>query len=318
MKNDGSRFMFFLILYYFGAALFLLPLFFRMAGIDEYNLHDVILSPWFMIAQQLLVLLLPLILWIFMKRQSFSDFLEHKPMDVTTVAIVVVFSFLIQPAMMFISGFTGLFFPNIIADVVTDMGQHPFWLLILAIAVTPAIVEEVIFRGYIQSTYSDFPIKKAAIVNGIFFGIIHMNMQQFFYAFFMGVIFAYIVYYTKSILAAVIVHFLVNASQVALLRIAVFIESLQEELLEAAAPVEVSNVQAVVAIGVFALFTTPIALFLLRALAKKHQAETQSESITSDEVKSEALAVPASIVDRYFVAVVAMFVSFVVLSRLVL
>ena len=314
MGNDGSKFMFFLILYYFGAALFLLPLFFRTAGVDEYNLHELILSPWFMIAQQLLVLLLPLVLWIFMKRRSFSDFLEHKPMDITTVTIIIVFSFLIQPAMMFISGFTGLFFPNIIADFVTDMGQHPFWLLLLAIAITPAIVEEVIFRGYIQRAYSGFDIKKAAIVNGIFFGIIHMNMQQFFYAFFMGVIFAYIVYYTKSILAAIISHFLVNASQVALLRAALFIEGLQEELYEIVDAAYVSNVLAVVAIGIFALFTTPIALFLLRALKKKHE----SENTLPEVEKTEVLAVPGSIVDRYMVAVIAMFVAFIVLSSLLL
>lgn len=316
MRNDGSRFMFFLMLYYFGALLFLLPIFFSIVGIDEYNVHY-LNSPWFIIVQQLLILLLPLILWIFMKRVSFSDFLDFRLLDITSFTIVVAFSFLIQPAMMFVSGFTGLFFPNVIAEVVSEMGRHPFWLLLLAIAVTPAIVEEVIFRGYIQSTYNDFGVKKAAIVNGIFFGIIHMNMQQFFYAFLMGVIFAYIVYYTKSILAAIISHFIVNASQVVLLRAAIFLEGLQEEMLEAVPPAPISDVQAVVVLGVFALVTTPVALFLLAALFKKHRAESMNETAPQD-APDEVLAVPGTVVDRYFVGVVVMFVVFIVLSTLFL
>lgn len=48
------------------------------------------------------------------------------------------------------------------------------------------------------------------------FGIIHFDGQQFLYAFFMGVLFAYIFYLTHSILSTMIMHFVFNGTQVLL------------------------------------------------------------------------------------------------------
>lgn len=53
-------------------------------------------------------------------------------------------------------------------------------------------------------------------MDGLIFGIIHMNPNQFVYAFAMGTLFAYVVYITNSIFASMICHFLFNGTSTSL------------------------------------------------------------------------------------------------------
>jgi len=119
--------------------------------------------------------------------------------------------------MMLISGIASIFVTNPVSRFAEQLTSLPFFVGLLIIAVTPAICEEWIFRGYIQSHYSELPIRTTAIINGLFFGIIHLTLHQFPYAFLMGVIFAYMVYYTRSVYAGIWAHFAVNAMQFFLL-----------------------------------------------------------------------------------------------------
>ena len=334
MNNNGSKFMLFLMVFSVLGAFVVLPQIFSLMGYSMYELLYMSASPLFLIMNQLLFLLLPLVVWVFMKREAFSDFIQTTPIEFTNVVIIVLFSFLIQPAMMFVSGLTGLFFPNVISDVMGGIVEYPFWLLILAVAVTPAVVEEVLFRGYIQSYYTKFGIKKAAVISGLFFAIVHMNMHQFFYAFIMGIFFSYIVYYTKSIVAGIISHFVVNASQITLLRMAVLLESLQEELgieMYEAAAMEITEAQAVIVVGVVALFTTPVALYLLKSLFKRCRAAfylpketiylvTEPGDAAPPEAENETgfahttQANPTRAIDLCFVLVVLFYAAFIALT----
>ncbi len=48
------------------------------------------------------------------------------------------------------------------------------------------------------------------IMNGLLFGLFHMNMNQFVYTFFIGTVLSLSVYYTNSIYAGMIIHFVNN------------------------------------------------------------------------------------------------------------
>ena len=314
MYRNGSKFVLFLMLFSMGTAFFLMPTVFAAMGISGEELSHLLRSPWFLIAQQLLLLLTPLLLWVYARRESFNNFLKFEQLDFASVAMIVGISLLIQPAMTFVSGLAGLFFPNIISDIVIGIMDYPFWIVLLAIAITPSIVEELVFRGYIQAQYEKFGIKKAAIISGLFFGIIHMNMQQFFYAFIAGIIFAYIVYYTKSIIAGILAHFVINASQVLLLRAVLLAESLQEELAggyEAMPMPEITPLFAVMAVGIFALFTTPPAVLLLISLINRGK---KAHDFTQPEIACTGLELPIPeekpFMDPFVFAVVAIYAAF--------
>ncbi|WAC41781.1 CPBP family intramembrane glutamic endopeptidase [Pedobacter sp. SL55] len=84
---------------------------------------------------------------------------------------------------------------------------------LLVIAVTPAICEELIFRGAVQRTV--FRIKSnphvAIWISAIIFSAIHFQFYGFLPRLLLGAAFGYVYYFTGSIWYAVFAHFLNNA-----------------------------------------------------------------------------------------------------------
>jgi len=266
-NRKASKFMLFLVSYYVAFVVVVMPLVITVAGVDQYGLNMLAASPWFLMLSQVFGLLMPLVIWTLLKGESLVNHIPRSKMGGRNMLLVIVISFLIQPTMMAVSGLTTMLFPNQVAEFVGDMGlQHSFWLMLLGIAVTPAIVEELVLRGYIQTATKHFPLKKAALINGLFFAIIHFNMQQFFYAFVMGIVFMVLVHYTGSILAGIVSHFIINGSQVTMLQIVLWGQSLltEYELAQAAYLDADSLLAAALMIGAMVLVTLPITIILFR------------------------------------------------------
>lgn len=99
-------------------------------------------------------------------------------------------------------------------ELLTERGYFITWFVI---GVTPAIGEETLFRGYALSALrSKFKPVWAIIISALFFGVFHMNLYQGTYAFLMGLVLAYIVYKTGSILAGTVIHLVANSITVVL------------------------------------------------------------------------------------------------------
>ena len=86
-----------------------------------------------------------------------------------------------------------------------------FFISLVTVAVLPAICEEFTHRGMLLSSYKTLGFKKTVVLSGIMFGLIHLNVGQFFYASIIGMILAVITLYSNSIFPAIIVHFMNNA-----------------------------------------------------------------------------------------------------------
>lgn len=82
---------------------------------------------------------------------------------------------------------------------------------ILAIAVLPAVFEELIFRGVLLDGLHSFGEAGAALVCGALFALYHQNPAQTLYQFCCGVAFALVALRSGSILPTVVSHFLNNA-----------------------------------------------------------------------------------------------------------
>ncbi|MCL1988745.1 MAG: CPBP family glutamic-type intramembrane protease [Firmicutes bacterium] len=167
--------------------------------------------PWSLLVSQFFGLILPLFL--------FRTMLPHVPptpknlLHAKQVLLIFAFSIFVQPALMVVSAISGLFLQNPVPALVSDLSNLNFALALAIVAVVPSICEELVFRGFIQTGYKFQPVAKAAFVNGLFFGFIHLNLHQFTYAFIMGIIFFYLVHITKSIFSAILSHFVINATQ---------------------------------------------------------------------------------------------------------
>ena len=103
-----------------------------------------------------------------------------------------------------------------VPGLMNELAAMPLLMGLLIVAVTPAICEEVAFRGYMQARQRTWPLWRMALVNGLFFGIIHMNLHQFAYAFVLGAVFVLMVHYTRTVWAAMLSHFIINGTQLLL------------------------------------------------------------------------------------------------------
>ena len=99
-------------------------------------------------------------------------------------------------------------------------------LLFFTLAVIPGFVEEFLFRGMVLSNLLPYGRTTAILASAFLFGLMHMNVNQFFYATAAGVVLGWIYVTTKSIWPCVLLHFCNNFRSV--LQIA-FSERLSEQ-----------------------------------------------------------------------------------------
>lgn len=94
--------------------------------------------------------------------------------------------------------------------------QAPYLAAILAvISLTPAICEELAFRGYILSGLSRLGSKWASIpLSAVFFGVAHGLLQQSIVATFTGLVLGYVAFQSRSLFPAILYHLTHNALSV--------------------------------------------------------------------------------------------------------
>ena len=101
------------------------------------------------------------------------------------------------------------------ADTVYPQGGMGVLVLIMSLFVTaflPAVFEEINYRGLGMQIFSEVEDdRKKILFIGILFGLGHQFVAQTGYAFVGGLIFAYVVIKTRSIIPGMIVHFINNA-----------------------------------------------------------------------------------------------------------
>jgi membrane protease YdiL (CAAX protease family) len=85
-----------------------------------------------------------------------------------------------------------------------------FVVSFILIAVLPAICEETVHRGLLLGGFSRLGLKRAVLLSSLCFGLLHLNINQFFYATVIGFLMAIAVIITKSIIPAMIMHFCNN------------------------------------------------------------------------------------------------------------
>ena len=96
------------------------------------------------------------------------------------------------------------------------MVHAPLWQLLLLLAVTPAICEELAFRGFILSGFRHMGHRGRAIVfSAVFFALIHSILQQSLIACLMGIIIGLLAVQTNSLLPGVLFHMTHNGLLVA-------------------------------------------------------------------------------------------------------
>jgi membrane protease YdiL (CAAX protease family) len=105
-------------------------------------------------------------------------------------------------------------------NLLTASNVFELLLVIIVVAVVPALSEEALFRGFIQRSF-ELKYKKyiAVIITALFFSAYHFNPYGFIPLFILGAYFGFAAYKSKTLLIPVFLHFLNNFSAVILYHI---------------------------------------------------------------------------------------------------
>lgn len=96
----------------------------------------------------------------------------------------------------------------------SSYGFDALFVNLIFSALLPGICEELVHRGMLLKTMRPMGMWKAIIFSGLLFGLLHMNIEQFFYATIIGIFLGFLTVMSNSIYPAMIVHFANNALSV--------------------------------------------------------------------------------------------------------
>lgn len=99
-------------------------------------------------------------------------------------------------------------------EVYNPLQQHlkelsPLMIIVVAVLLAP-IFEEFLFRKLIIDRLLPYSKRLAFFLSGLIFGLVHGNFQQFFYSFFVGLIFAYVYIKTGRLIYTILMHMIIN------------------------------------------------------------------------------------------------------------
>ena len=157
----------------------------------------------------------PSLLFLFFTKTNPVSFLRIKKIKISTVFKVLLFTIAAFPITSFLNAFTLLFTDNAILSISDEILKLPFIVAFFFMAVYGPVSEELAFRGVIFHSYKESGSRvKAILLSAFLFGMAHMNLNQFVYAFVLGILMALLFEATGSIVSAVVFHILFNSTSV--------------------------------------------------------------------------------------------------------
>lgn len=99
------------------------------------------------------------------------------------------------------------------SSVLSNLVINTFWqylFYVLVSCITPAVCEELLFRGVIASGLKKFGFMVALIVSSIIFTLMHGNAEQTVHQFIIGLVVGYIFLKTGNLWLSILVHFFNN------------------------------------------------------------------------------------------------------------
>lgn len=225
--------------------------------------------------------LLMLLIWYFtqMKWESedadytavkISDRLMYRSVRPASVLMTFLYTLTISPLVTLCNLITTLFVDNTVLEYSTDIIDMSFPVAVITIAILPPLCEEFIFRGFVYGGYRRACRPAGAIFMSAFlFGLIHGNINQFAYAFLIGISMALLAEATGSIWPTVLMHFLINIRSVIAMYLLEHIQNgFFEKYLESGVPVDIGSSLITIAIyAVLSVLTTLMAGAILSWIA---------------------------------------------------
>ena len=185
------------------------------------------------IVPQFFIGVLPILAAVYIKADLRQVFAIHKPGARNLIGAVILVIGAASVSLL-LSNVLSYFFPenseSLNESYLNMLDGVPFVAALLLIALTPAVCEELLFRGYMFTAFRrKMSLSKAIVCVSVLFAISHMSLIKILPTAILGVALAYAVYVSNSIFTSSLMHFLNNGFSVFLLYYGDNIPLLQDE-----------------------------------------------------------------------------------------
>jgi len=163
-------------------------------------------------------LFLPVFIFLHGKQMNMRDVFRLKPISSSVVQATIILSIGITFVVDELDRIIGIILPppDFYLDLLGNVRmENPLALFILFVGgvAVAAIVEEMIFRGFLQQLLEKIwgDVTKAVLVTALFFAVIHFNLWWTIQIYFLGVLLGYFAWKTNSVFPGMILHAINNA-----------------------------------------------------------------------------------------------------------
>lgn len=165
-----------------------------------------------------LLLLVPSFIFIISGNDNVFEWLRFRRLKTGTVFMVILFTFLTMPLISLINVVSQLFTTNTAVEMSAAFVGMPAALTVFMVGIFGPFCEEFAFRGIIFGGFRrSGAVLAGAVLSSVYFGLMHLNLNQMSYALVLGVVFCMLVEGTGSIWASITAHAVINTWNVILL-----------------------------------------------------------------------------------------------------
>jgi membrane protease YdiL (CAAX protease family) len=165
-----------------------------------------------------LVVLIPAVAVVLFHGEKLGTVIPLRFIKFQSFLLTILYMVLLYPLVTFVNALSMLFVDNTVMEVSDQILGLPLWQVLLSVGLFGPFVEEIVFRGILLQSYQRTGrIIGSILLSSVFFGLMHLNFNQFAYAAVMGIMFALLVEATGSVLTSFVAHSLFNSIEVMLL-----------------------------------------------------------------------------------------------------
>jgi membrane protease YdiL (CAAX protease family) len=236
--------------------------------------NGIALPLWLNLIISQCILLIPALIYVLVMKIDIIKCIPYRKIKLSDAVSSLLIGYCLVPLVLLINVISSVFATNYLNSSTTEISQYPFVIQLLLMAFLPTIAEEFVFRGLFYHSYRKNGILGAAILSGVIFGAIHLNINQFCYACVMGMVFALMVEITGSMFSSMLAHFAVNSYSIIMLKlvsmsgISVQTEQASQQMMSQYSGVIILLQIAILAVTAIAFIS--IAYLLFMSMAKRN------------------------------------------------
>ncbi len=185
--------------------------------------------------------------------------------------------------------------------------EEPYQIIIyfVYVAVVPAAVEELLFRGTVCKSLRTYGDKSAILISAVLFSLMHANAEQAIYTFVAGLLLAWIYVKTENIAFPIALHFINNG-------ISAFSDIIDAQVSESAADVFSTACET------FVLLLAVISVICLAFLLKKNGGFLSRLEMKPDENGNEVIPLSTSEkLSGFFTGAMIIFILYSLLTMII-